>query len=114
MEAKFTPGPWTVEDGGIVGFGAPVIASKPGVEHIAWITRGLPGDGWPDARLIAAAPDLFEALSYLVAQYSAFGGASGNQADAYYGLVKGKHARWEAARAALSKALGQSTESEGA
>lgn len=54
--------------------------------------------------------EVVEAANYLLGQYDAFGAGDGNHSDAYYGLVKGKHARWEALRSALSKlpALGGS------
>lgn len=85
-----TPGPWVAERGGSVGFHAPVIAFRPG-SHVAWLTRGLPGGGWPDAHLISAAPDLLEALQWAV-QFI--------DDDAQLPL--------EACRAAIAKALGTS------
>lgn len=72
--ASWTPGPWAAE-ASVVGIGAPVIASRPGVEHIALLTRGQQGGGWPNAHLIAAAPDLYEALRGMVDDWHAHGGA---------------------------------------
>lgn len=47
---------------------------------------------------------LFSALRRLVGNKAAFDRSSGNQADAYYCLVKGCDADWKAALAAIEKA----------
>ena len=58
--SKHTPGPWEARQHKIWTQDAPV--------HIADIIRAPDGDWSPaNARLIAAAPDLLEALSLLVA-----------------------------------------------
>ena len=54
--------------------------------------------------MIAAAPALFEALAYFVAQMDSFHDCNGNQADAYYHFIKGQDQAWRAARAALAVA----------
>lgn len=120
----YTPGPWIAEAGGLIGLGAPVIASVAGTEHVAWITRGLPGGGWPDAHLIAAAPDLVHELiksggedGFLLAQIATF---VGGMADAYRLTGDAKetaeryfdvlHRLSESHRAAIAKALNLPTE----
>ena len=56
-----------------------------------------------NARLIAAAPDLLEALQKLVALHDTFCARHGNQEDAY-NLVATRWADFDAARAAILKA----------
>ena len=74
-EAKHTPGPWKVIMGGIVGDGGFAIGSH--------ITNGVVCERWPctcdnddrqrmimDAKLIAAAPEMLEALQYVLSGIS--------------------------------------------
>ena len=56
-----------------------------------------------NARLIAAAPDLLDALQKLVALHDTFCARHGNQEDAY-NLVATRWADFDAARAAILKA----------
>ena len=56
------------------------------------------------AELIAAAPDMAEALAELLTQWEAFEASYGNQEEAYYKLAKYARPAWNKARAALSKA----------
>lgn len=82
MTTKHTPGPWTAEraDGG-----------HPDFSYRPYLVRGTTGycaqihfgGSWPDnatananARLISAAPELLEALKFLLADYRAIDGAS--------------------------------------
>jgi hypothetical protein len=63
MEAKFTSGPWRV--GQKYAGGTPVYFADN--RHFCTVYNGLPGDGMDAiARLIAAAPDLLEALRDMV------------------------------------------------
>ena len=102
MSAKFTPGPWfvakAVDEGIVIDMGTQRIAD------CNWM-RG-PEDK-ANARLIAAAPDLFEALMQLVGVL---------ESDALQGVFtffhvhgqeyKGPIADMDAARAAIAKAEG--------
>ena len=82
---NYTPGPWKVEG---VDIYAPAPANvRP---HIARVIYG----GKSDARLIAAAPDLLEALTDLV-------GGCGKEGDLFSGEAMAK------ARLAIAKAEGK-------
>jgi len=62
MSEKHTPGPWTVEDYGVGMGGLAVVAADVTFDVICW--------PHPDnARLIAAAPEMLEALKAFVAHY---------------------------------------------
>jgi hypothetical protein len=100
MEAKFTPGPWTVVQ---------TIATK-NPNMGAWSVDSGPANvanycTLADASLIAAAPDLFEALRDCLGWH--------DFADDLHKPIEVR-AAYMRARAALAKALGRSTESEGA
>jgi hypothetical protein len=74
METKHTPGPWTVDDGETLRIRG---ADKSSVCTINWLTltsRRLAPEGYANARLIAAAPDLLDALLRLVARIEVNGG----------------------------------------
>lgn len=83
MTAKHTPGPWHVANG---------VQIRGAREQIAkvWMMRG--GEGNANARLIAAAPELLEALQFVMT-------ASGEQLSTAF----------EQAQAAIAKATGEQT-----
>lgn len=103
MSAKHTPGPWRIEGytrllgGGVTGhtISHGVNNYRDGPEGYVCTTNGT---SEADARLIAAAPDLFDALQDIVADDDA--GVS----------LADQRSRWDermsAARAALAKATG--------
>jgi hypothetical protein len=102
MEAKHTPGPWRVGDAGCTVFGPKTDAPSP--KTVASITRQpIPSaEHRANAALIAAAPDMYEALVALFAECAMihrYGGSEDNTAAA--------HAAEEAARAAIAKAEGR-------
>jgi hypothetical protein len=62
-ESKHTPGPWmagkqVIED----ELNVPYVSIRQGQKHIAQVTYGMPPEMFANARLIAAAPELLEAL----------------------------------------------------
>lgn len=70
-DAKFTPGPWNVQPtyythkpSGVQELDGWNIVNKDGKTIVG--TEGLYSDKEPDARLIAAAPELLEALQMLL------------------------------------------------
>jgi hypothetical protein len=67
MNNKHTPGPWRVGDAGATVFGPPNGAPCP--KTICTLTHSIvpTGSKRADARLIAAAPDLLEALQNIEA-----------------------------------------------
>jgi hypothetical protein len=104
METKFTPGPWVAVIGkcgdhaGYVhsekrvdGGGYPIVADIP--------ERTRHGTHEANARLIAAAPELFEALNLYV-EYTKLGIQSGDSGSIELELMK-------TAQAALAKATGE-------
>jgi len=101
--SKFTPGPWRVSADGInVG---PEDAFAPfdgcGCCGSPWMSAK---DGLADARLIAAAPDLYEALQAALSELERAATAEKRANSASTGLPKRDEAmrRLEAARAALA------------
>ena len=114
MSATWTPGPWMTDgirrqawfdgNGKRREAGAIAVFAADGMSCVSVVVPGcLPAVGADDAaranaRLIAAAPDLAEACRMLVESYDADAGT--------YALGKLYEAR-EAARAALSKARGE-------
>ena len=105
MEAKHTPGPWVIADGG------PIIADSQNMIAVTldmfdsnedlstWIqTRVTRPEREANARLIAAAPELLEALEELVTALD-------------YAVTRRSRARRDAAvksaRAAIAKARGE-------
>ena len=103
-----TPGPWRAEYSDIphssIAEGWTVDSS----EHSVCCLDGPKDVNEANARLIASAPDLLEALDKLFARWEHFQGDSwGNQADAYYSLAKGAQKDWKAACEALAKAKGK-------
>lgn len=70
-ETKFTPGPWMVSDE-VHGKGEGIVHIKAKYEEIAVSWRNAINGDYDEflanAHLIAAAPDLYEALSLLLSQ----------------------------------------------
>jgi len=97
-KAKFTPGPWKWREDAVEEDGSTMRTLAPGV----LILDDMGGGPWGDevdranARLIAAAPDLYEALRNLL-----------SAAEAHIFSTECQAQR-DAARAALSKAEGAS------
>ncbi len=100
MFEKFTPGPWSMDSTGSV-----VNASG---GYVAEAFDGLPGSDTDqeiasaNARLVAAAPELFEALTLFVDQWNACGPNS--DFGRYFQNVR------DAARTALLKASPEQSE----
>ena len=103
--SKHTPGPWQWTQ----HFDPTISIYKDGFGQIARLYDSSAGTGKANARLIAAAPDLLEALVWMVENddtnegdtpIEKFGGASWNEVNAHWiaGLNK--------ARAAIAKATG--------
>jgi len=106
MSASFTPGPWKAEEGSIHHAGQIVItADHAGMTSNTPLARLAPFDDavWPDARLIAAAPDLYEALKGIedFAQEMVGDIAADAQAGDSYGIAQLE--RWSKVAAALSR-----------
>ena len=93
--AKHTAGPWTVQyETDITGIENDPANGCVGLVDVAHVyMRTVPGRTEANARLIAAAPDLLEALELLVA------GIENSVSDTYLPLAK--------ARAAIVKATAQ-------
>lgn len=108
-DTKFTPGPWAVrydyvvqapsfDDGRLVPVAQPYGVNSDGTDLFA------------NARLIAAAPELYEALDQLLTDMLI---AQGNMRDAakhdprWEGCAEAIQPRVDAARAALAKARGE-------
>lgn len=97
MEFKGTPGPWVIDEWSMTGINS---ESK----HVALVNyshHGLPNDVYGDeheanANLIAAAPELLEALIELTESAKEAIDGLGDLADAI-----------DTAKAAIAKALGQ-------
>ena len=91
MSAEHTPGPWVVYDDSNNGKTNRIEIAARG-KTVARIYHSVPEEDLPNARLIAAAPDLLEALQYMVNACPAID-PSGEDAHAH-------------ARAAIAKATG--------
>ena len=93
MNAKHTPGPWIAEPCGHAD--RVDVWTGSGIGHVAAVSTGLTPDpsAKANARLIAASPELFEALETLVQRVSDLG-ANGFSQE----VAKGK--------AAIAKAKG--------
>lgn len=98
METKHTPGPWEFTDNALVG---PKIDDKP-----IWlrpvILRSEVGVSDANARLIAAAPELLEALRGMMDAYMDLC----DENEPNYRSYEFRQSKWEAARAAIAKATG--------
>jgi len=97
---SFTPGPWIAAASPSSVVGWPVVARPMGrsICNVSWLP-GLPDDATAEcaanARLIAAAPALLEALQRLAGMLSGDGMSAQDRCDAY-----------EIADAAIAKATG--------
>ena len=94
-----TPTPWKIAPAnGTLAQWAIVGTLPDGTEHrLALIVDGLNDRARGNARLIAAAPDLLEALRSLMKAYGhPFTGENGNSGEC-----------WDLARAAIAKATGE-------
>ena len=67
---KYTPGPWVRRSGELTGFrwNVETTGAHPRAV-IARLQEGMRGEGAANAHLIAAAPDMLEALENLVTAY---------------------------------------------
>lgn len=74
-ETNFTPGPWHVSNEGKL-----IIRDKKWFSHIAFAGYATNDEEFATARLIAAAPELLEALQFLFENYKALAdsGDAGN------------------------------------
>lgn len=90
---KHTPGPWRIHGRVIRVPGRGVIAEIPGPETVGVF------DWLDNARLIAAAPDLLEAVKQMIGVYDDYGAGFYNQDEFVEGVDK--------ARAAIAKAEGK-------
>lgn len=103
MSTQHTPGPWEI----VSDHKSPRIESDHGefvcvasVDAAGFVGLRFPNGGadGPDARLIAAAPDMYEALKAIIEDHDFCGDDWGDRRDAWI----------ETARAALAKAEGKS------
>jgi hypothetical protein len=102
-ETKHTPGPWMlyptpILSGEIYQVFAPESKSRHWIANIQ-IDAGEDGDGQANANLIAAAPEMYEALQLAMAEI----GASGNWMAKDYGWIKA----CTAIQSAIAKAEGK-------
>ena len=98
MNAKHTPGPWTMGWEGAVrepGLGRPCVGTT---GHADWVG---PHGAEADARLLAAAPDLLAALTLAMDTL-----ATPPEGDTYGALERRALAIVDAARAAIARATG--------
>lgn len=94
---KWTPGPWTVDDGDSEAFGV-FSADGAGICYLSenpYRGLGLRPEDSANANLIAAAPDMYEALETMLAIFAPKLSLPGSMASK--------------ARAALAKARGEGT-----
>jgi hypothetical protein len=103
---KHTPGPWKAERcSDVLEIGAETPA---GHLSVAWIHGFNPGEDvaavWADARLLAAAPELLEALRLVV---EAFARAVQANTEGLPGFDVEEHALVRTCRAAIAKAEGR-------
>lgn len=106
-ETKWTPGPWAVR---VAGHRINVGQDRNGryynrvAEMATTATSNVAAEGLANAALIAAAPDLYEALQAMVTmqeQMARRPSGGGGVLPADYGIVRGK------AHVALAKARGE-------
>ena len=96
MTVKHTPGPWQWTQ----HFDPTISIYKDGFGQIARLYDSSAGTGKANARLIAAAPDLLEALQGILGYFDSGDGVSVSQAT-----IKAGSGEIKAARAAIAKAL---------
>lgn len=75
MRTKYTPGPWVAKGQIVMGPGLPphpTVESQIADCRRAWECRLSEDEAEANARLIAAAPDMLEALQKLSAMYNDF------------------------------------------
>lgn len=101
MNAKHTPGPWRIAPPGVYTSGVNIDAFAGG--YVALIGGGVSDPVMADARLIAAAPDLLEALETLLASFDS---EIHNEYDGTSWLAE-RLAEADHARAAIAKARGE-------
>jgi hypothetical protein len=94
MEAKHTPGPWEV----ITDVDRFEIDSR---TRCVAVTRDNRSDDAANAALIAAAPDMYEALAALVAAFDS------RETDPAWQMRPSTVAAWKASAAAIAKAEGR-------
>lgn len=110
METKHTPGPWkAVSAVASAEFDCMEIAEVAYMRVVpecgGWPQQGTPED---DASLIAAAPELLEALKSLIREHdSVFEGREDGAQDSYYNAHPGRAIAYQKARAAIAKAEGR-------
>ena len=95
--SKHTPGPWSVVDEGHAEQGRPAHVRALRLHIVVDHAEDF-GDPAPDARLIAAAPDLLEALKAVALRHDY------SYLDKGIGTATGEGKAWLAARAAIKKA----------
>jgi len=124
--AKHTPGPWSCGWGETSGLTGPrcaptVYLAKADLDieipvhrdgrPIAWVLSSLPDErAVPDARLLAAAPELLEALKLVDAEWSTFwplGPEVKTSSDRICAISDETQVIWRAVRAAIAKATGE-------
>ena len=96
-EAKHTPGPWQWTQ----HFDPTISIYKDGFGQIARLYDSSAGTGKANARLIAAAPDLLDALEGIIGYFD-----SGNSVSVSQATIKASSDEIKAARAAIAKATG--------
>ena len=100
----YTQGPWFVHD--LRGMGGPISISCTTPDHITVADIG-PGienteaEALANARLIAASPDLFEALEAMVGFYE-----TNKSWESFWGQIQSAYASLELGKRALAKARG--------
>lgn len=98
-EPKFTPGPWKFDGEESAYYDLPTlnILDKDG-DIVAGAVDYIDESSLPNAHLIAAAPDLYNALENVMHEIQFLG-----DEEHYFGTTE----RFDAARAALAKARGE-------
>lgn len=92
---KHTPGPWTVYDDSNDGKTNRIEIAALG-KTVARIYHSVPAEDLPNARLIAAAPELLEALEFIA-----------NRQNLMFAECSDAEEIIEVARAAIAKATGE-------
>jgi hypothetical protein len=105
MEAKHTPGPWWVDD---MAYSARAVANRAATYPSGLSTdektahmAAIDAESAANAALIAAAPDMYEALAALVAAFDS------RETDPAWQMRPSTVAAWKASAAAIAKAEGR-------